>query len=129
MRDVVNAIARRLQAGEGTGKNSGLSVDGSGSFLLSESDASWTAKMLLGALDYFDIEQLRAMQITPDREHWTIDVPDMREPLNPAVQPIWHWLETDWSYPVTSKSKALQIEFGFPILISPVSRWFCRRSE
>jgi len=120
---VVNAIARRLQAGETFGK-SGLSVDGSGSFVLSEADASWTTKMLLGAMDYFNIELLRAFQISPDRGHWTIDVPDMQEPWNPAVQQIWKWLEADWSYPIALNSKAItNIDAlrGHPV--TEVTRW------
>jgi len=123
MLGVVNAIARRLQAGESF-ENSSLSVDRSGSFLLSEAESSWISKMLLGALDYLKLEQIRALQITPDRNHWTIDIPDMQEPWNPSVQPIWQWLERAWAYPVSSKSKAitnLDALRGHPV--TEVSRW------
>jgi hypothetical protein len=44
--------------------------------------------MLLGALDYYDLKRIKAFQIRPDREHWTIDIPNMNEPWNPTVQPI-----------------------------------------
>jgi hypothetical protein len=75
-------------------------------------------------VDYYGLKQIKAFQIRPDQKHWTIDVPNMREPWSPIGQPIWKWLEAEWEFPVPSTSKAitnLDALRGHPI--TEVMRW------
>lgn len=105
-RSVVNQLAKLLCLGDEDQEKS-QTVDEIGIFSLRQTDESWGQKMLLGALDYFDIDRIKALQIVPGSEYWTIDVPDMRKIWNPASHPIWQWLGVDWDFPVSSKSGAI----------------------
>lgn len=129
MRGVVNEFARRIASGESS-ESSSLEVDGLGSFLLREIESSWGRRMLLGALDFYGLEYIKAFQISPDSAHWTIDIPNMTESWNPAAQPIWRWLDDAWGFPVSSKSVAitnLDALKGHPI--TEVMRWEEREWE
>jgi hypothetical protein len=104
-RSVVNEIARSLQ--RATDRNSPVDLAGLGTFSLREVDSSWSRKVLLGAVDYFGSEQIKAMQIVPDYGHWTGDIPNMAEPWNPLSEPAWKWLEANWELPISPKSVAV----------------------
>lgn len=60
---------------------------------------SWTAQLLLGALDYYDRKDVPALQLVPDEARKTIDVPDLSVPYDPAREPVWRWLTEPWPYP------------------------------
>ena len=104
MLQVVNEIARVLLAGA---KLSSFEVGGLGQFSLHEVDESWGQRLLLAALDYYGIKHVTAFQIIPDKQHLTIDTPDMSESWTSASQPIWRWLDATWAFPVSSKSVAI----------------------
>lgn len=95
-----------------------------GTFSLGMVDPSWSRKLLLGALDYFGLEQIRALQIVPDEDHWTFDIPNMDEAWNPNSNPAWKWLEHAWELPNSPRSAAitnLDALRGHPI--TEVMRW------
>lgn len=81
-------------------------VDDLGSFTLSKAHSSWAAKLMLGVFDYYKRFDVPALQIVPDKAHWTIDVPDMSVPWNASSEPVWRWLEEPWSFPVPRDSTA-----------------------
>lgn len=106
MLSVVEEFARRIVSG-GVPESVSLEVAGLGEFSLQEIDPSWGPKMLLGALDFYGLEQINTYQINPDSAHWTVDIPNMRAPWDPAAQPVWRWLDAAWDLPVSPKSVAI----------------------
>jgi hypothetical protein len=81
-----------------------VSVDSLGDFSLRPVHATWPKDFVLGALDFYGLSSLPALQIVPDEKHWTADVPDMEEPWSTETEPVWQWLEVPWSYPVPISS-------------------------
>jgi hypothetical protein len=81
-----------------------VQVSGLGSFTMRKAQSSWAAKLLLGAFDYYKGRDVAVLQIVPDNEHWTIDVPDMSAPWSPASEPVWQWLEEPWTLPAPKDS-------------------------
>lgn len=81
-------------------------VSGQGSFTLRRAHATWTTELLLGAFDYYQKGDIPALQIVPDKAHWTIDVPDTSVPWSAATAPVWQWLHEPWTYPVPKDSTA-----------------------
>lgn len=102
---IVKELAQQLVSGASSG--SPLEVNGLGSFSLQDVEESWAQRVLLGALDYYGLKQIKSFQIVPDKDHSTIDIPKMRDLWNPTIQPIWRWLETAWEFPVSPKSVAV----------------------
>lgn len=73
---------------------------------LRQVDSSWVKLLLLGALDYYNEPSIPALQILPDRQRWTIEVPDMSIPFSPESEPVWQWLTAPWSLPIPRNSTA-----------------------
>lgn len=122
-KNVVNQVADLIKSSRDRAPTS-LMRTSMGSFSLGEVDISWSKKLLLGALDYFDLEQVRTLQIIPSGDDWTFDIPNMGEAWNPAIHPAWKWLEASWKLPVSPNSKAitnLNALKGHPI--TEVMRW------
>jgi hypothetical protein len=61
---------------------------------------------MLGAFDYYQKREIPALQIIPDKEHWTIDVPDMTAPWSATLEPVWRWQREVWTYPVPKEATA-----------------------
>ncbi|WP_185073637.1 DUF4262 domain-containing protein [Pseudomonas protegens] len=78
--------------------NSKIKTNSLGSFKLRKADNSWTNKLMLGALDFYNSKEISALQIIPDLDHWTIDTPDLSESWSIQNAPIWRWLGEPWSY-------------------------------
>lgn len=78
-----------------------------GTFSLRRAHESWAKALMIGALDYFDEKYIPALQIVPDQEHRTIDVPNLGNPLAEAMDPPWQWLLSDWGYDVPERSVAM----------------------
>ena len=95
-----------------------------GTFSLREVHPTWSSKLILGALDYYKVSVVPALQIVPDAEHQTIDVPYLSRAFSSTVEPIWQWLEKPWDYPVP-KDEAVITDLdalrGAPI--TEVARW------
>jgi len=101
---IINDIAAQLKV---QGDREVFGVDGQGSFTLRKSHASWATEFLLGALDYYQVKEIPALQIVPDQDHWTIDVPNMSVPWSARQEPVWKWLREPWTYPVHQDSTAV----------------------
>ena len=82
-------------------------VAGLGSFALRSVDSSWASELMLGAFDYYQKKDIPALQIIPDKDHWTVDVPNMTLPWNATQQPVWKWLREPWAYRVSQDSEAI----------------------
>jgi hypothetical protein len=100
---IINDIAAQLKAQR---DRPVFEVTGRGSFILRKAHASWATALMLGALDYYRVSEIPALQIVPDRSRWTIDVPDMSTPWSAAAEPVWRWLHEPWTYPVPEASTA-----------------------
>jgi len=81
-------------------------VAGLGSFTFRDVDSSWAGELMLGAADYYQRRHVPALQIVPDKTHWTIDVPDLSVPWSATKEPVWQWLREPWIYPVPENSTA-----------------------
>lgn len=73
---------------------------------LRQVDSSWVNLLLLGALDYYSEPSIPALQILPDKQHWTIEVPDLSAPFSPESEPVWQWLTAPWTLPIPKDSTA-----------------------
>jgi hypothetical protein len=104
VKQIVRLIGERLRAGKKV--DSSFPVDKLGSFTLRKAHPSWVKSLLLGALDYYKSSEIGAYQIVPDKDHWTVDIPDLGEEWSAKAEPIWQWLHQEWSYPVSPKSMA-----------------------
>jgi len=101
---ILNFISERLRKFP---QEREISVDSFGVFQLVESQNSWTREIMLGVFDYFKTDAVVALQVIPDSEHMTIDVPDTSLPWNPSEQPIWRWLKEPWTWLVPEGSSAV----------------------
>lgn len=63
-------------------------------FYLAKVDLSWSKKLMLGAYDYYDVDEIMAYQIIPVNR--TMDIPLMSE-TRKLNDPIWKWLDMDWN--------------------------------
>jgi hypothetical protein len=120
--EIINALGRNVLSGATL--PSFADIGGFGRFSFQDVEESWGQKILLGALDYFGLKQIKSFQIIPDEEHLTVDTPRMQEPWDSAKQPIWKWLEDEWSFQVSPKAMAitnLDALKGHPV--TEVMRW------
>jgi hypothetical protein len=81
-------------------------ITGMGSFTLRRAHSSWTNEFMLGAFDYYQKREIPALQIVPDKAHWTIDVPDTSAPWSATKEPAWRWQREPWNYPVPEDATA-----------------------
>ncbi|HEV2960190.1 MAG TPA: DUF4262 domain-containing protein [Candidatus Angelobacter sp.] len=102
---ILNAIAVRLKP-QLDWEAMKFEVGEQGSFTLRKAHASWATEFMRGALDYYDVREVPALQVVPDKAHWTIDVPDLSAPWNANTEPVWRWLHEPWTYPVPEGATA-----------------------
>ncbi|AXT61699.1 DUF4262 domain-containing protein [Aquimarina sp. AD10] len=101
-----------------------LEIESLGVFSLSNVDNSWSKLLMLGAYDFYDKDKIQAIQILPDNNHHTLDVPKLSNKFNTSTEPIWQWLVNEWNYKVPkditviTNLKALKGE-----LITEIMRW------
>lgn len=100
---VINYIAAQLKSQR---DQRVFEVAGEGSFTLREVHSSWAAEFMLGAFDYYQKQNIPALQIVPDDAHRTIDVPDMSAPWEATREPVWRWLREPWPYLVPKDATA-----------------------
>jgi len=81
-----------------------VSLANLGAFSFSNTHSSWSGLMLLGVFDYFSIDNINALQVIPDADHYTQDIPDMSKAFDQSTEPIWQWLTRNWDYNVPVKS-------------------------
>jgi hypothetical protein len=107
MRDEVAKIILKTVAHLKSARDRKLvGIAGLGSFTLREVDDSWASELMLGVFDYYK-RDVPALQIVPDQDHITIDVPNMSVPFSPSREPVWKWLREAWPYPVRQDSEAI----------------------
>ncbi len=124
--EVKRALDEAVDAlrGGAPGVGSTVVVEGVGSFRTGPVDDSWAADMLLGALDLYDLDRAPAVQLVPQGDLRTIDVPDLSKPWDPEREPVWRWLKEPWPFAVPSSSTAatdLHAMRGEPV--SKAARW------
>jgi hypothetical protein len=108
MRDDVEKIILKTVAHLNASRDRQLvEVAGLGSFTLREVDSSWAKELMLGVFDYYQKKDIPALQIVPDQDHRTIDVPNMSVPWSASQEPVWKWLREPWTYPVRQDSTAI----------------------
>lgn len=77
-----------------------------GSFSFRKAHETWTKILMLGARDFYGVENIPAFQLVPDEAHFTIDIPNLSAPWKAAADPAWQWLRESWKYVVPSTSVA-----------------------
>jgi hypothetical protein len=102
--EILNEISSHLKAYP---QERAVNTDKFGRFHLVESHPSWVEEFLLGVFDYFETPVVTALQVVPDPEHFTLDVPDTSLPWSPSEQPVWRWLKEPWIWPVPEDSSAV----------------------
>lgn len=126
MCDQVKAILNTIREGliSSGGVECAMVSETNGSFTLREVHRSWTQRLLLGAIDYYGSDDIRAYQIVPDQHHWTIDTPNMAREWCATTEPIWRWLRDEWPFPVPSKSTVVtNLDALRGARITEASRW------
>lgn len=83
-----------------------VELEALGRFSFRDVHSTWAPVLLKGARDYYG-HDVNVRQIVPDREHITIDVPDMSRPYETRHEPIWCWLTKEWPYPFPRETDAL----------------------
>ncbi|MEM1408182.1 MAG: DUF4262 domain-containing protein [Bacteroidota bacterium] len=95
-----------------------------GSFSLKSVDKSWSKLMMIGALDFYKTDKISSFQLIPDASHYTLDIPDMSVSRGEAKDPVWEYLDKDWTLDVPHNSTIttnLDALKGEPI--TEVTRW------
>src|SRR6267378_4238524 len=101
--EIINDIAAQLKRDRAALR---FEVAGQGSFTLRKAHPSWVTRFARGALDYYQVSEIPALQLVPDEAHWTKDVPDLSAPWSPTTEPIWRWLNEPCPYPVFKQAVA-----------------------
>jgi hypothetical protein len=101
-----------------------LDVEGVGRFELADVDLSWIKELLLGALHYYDRDDVPALQLVPEESLRTIDVPDLSVPLDPEREPVWQWLIDEWPFALPPDTFVLtNLDALHGHAITEVKRW------
>lgn len=120
---ILNTMEEELTGGVSPQELS-LELPPFGTFSLGPVHHSWSKPLMLGALDYYNLKEVKAWQVVPDKEHGTIDVPSMAFPFNKDTNPVWQWMDGGWPYSVPSDTHVvadLDMMKGFGA--SEVMRW------
>jgi hypothetical protein len=104
--EVVRRLASMLKESPNRSK-ADYSLGELGTFSIREVHPTWSSKLILGALDYYKVPLVPALQIVPGAERQTIDVPYLSRAFSSTVEPIWQWLEKSWEYPVPQDMKVI----------------------
>lgn len=119
---IARIVAKHL-GGDG-GLDSSVAVEGMGEFSLRKVDNSWSASLLLGVQDFFKCSDVKPLQVVPDKNHWTVDVPEMGRRLAAEEQPIWRWIQDDWNLPISRRAMAItNVDALQGYAITEVVRW------
>ena len=95
-----------------------------GAFKLRKVHPTWSNPTMLGVFDYFNTSNVNAYQILPDKNHSTLDIPDMSKELIVDQEPIWKWLNKEWKYDISDKiSVVTNLETLKGKTVTEVMRW------
>jgi hypothetical protein len=120
---IFNQIVKKVNEQEGEYFNS-INLEELGTFSILPIDASWSKLLMLGVYDVYKVEKVNAFQIIPDRNHQTLDIPDMTRPFTPTLFPVWRYLVQNWdlNVPITSQvTTNLEFLKGQPL--TEIIRW------
>lgn len=95
-----------------------------GIFSINHVDHTWSKILMLGVYDYYNLKVVHAFQIIPDKEHLTLDVPDMSRAFDINLEPVWQWEQKEWDLNVPEKSTVvtnIEVLMGTPI--TELARW------
>ncbi len=84
-----------------------VKIDKIGTFSLREIHNSWADILVLAAIDYFENPRISVLQVVPDDDHWTVDVPDLSVPYSVQLEPVWQWLTEPWQHAIPDHSTAV----------------------
>jgi len=102
--DILNTIGSQLRQEPA---RRGFDVNDLGNFLLCDVEDSWSRSLLLGAMDYYQKDVIAALQVVPQGDRVTIDVPNCSNARTSNTQPIWQWLDKPWQFPVPATSTSV----------------------
>lgn len=102
-----------------------LRCDHLGAMRLVQTDTSWASRLLLGALDYYDLPALPVWQLIPeDVEKSSIDIPNTAEPFREKADPAWRWLEQKCPHDIAQGSMAItDMDLLLGYGASEIMRW------
>jgi hypothetical protein len=101
-----------------------IEINTLGVFVLSKAHHSWSKLLALGVYDFYKKDDIEFLQILPDKEHHTIEIPNLSQEFVSFKQPIWQWLVNEWSYPIPKDVMIvtnLDVLLGKPI--TEIMRW------
>lgn len=82
-----------------------VEIDNYGKFLTRICDSSWVELICNGAVAIYGSPTC-FLQIFPEGDNLTIDVPDLSQVWDAKKQPVWQWLKRPWHYRVPAASTA-----------------------
>lgn len=120
---LLNAIAKEIEGGKSV-KKLRVKFRKFGTFTLAQADSSWGDRMVLGALDFYDKKTIKVMQVLPEPERATIDIPPMTEVFDPKRHRVWQWLDGGWPYDLPTDAVAItNMDALQGYAISELVRW------
>lgn len=126
-RAIASALNRAAQLIEEGAEPSQLRLDSDqlGPLTCVQADPSWGSRLLLGALDHYDLPGIPVWQLVPDDpEKTSIDIPDTRVPFSETAHPVWRWLEQECPHALPQDSIAItDLDLLLGYSASEVMRW------
>lgn len=124
-RDVKQVLDRAAGAASDGALVPGAKLDAgpNGTFTVGTVDRRWSEALVLGAITLYG-EPAAAVQLVPEGDARTIDVPDLSRRWDPETEPVWRWLHAPWPYDISPRSVALtnlDALRGAPV--SEAARW------
>lgn len=101
-----------------------VEIERFGRFSLGRVEKSWAGSLMLGCSDYFGEDGFEAVQIIPDDDQMTCDVPDMSCLHSPGSDLPWKWISVPWGFEVPEDSTAVtNIDSLQGYLMTECVRW------
>jgi hypothetical protein len=119
--EIFTAVSAKLRE---CGVSESVELDRFGVFSLGRVDESWADSLMLGCSDYFGGHGFEAVQIVPDADRMTCDVPDMSYAHSPDSDLPWKWITVPWGFQVPEDSTAItNIDSLQGYLMTECVRW------
>jgi Domain of unknown function (DUF4262) len=101
---VLRAVAVGLRSGDIAPDAQGLGA-GDIEFGLVAAHAAWVQRLVLRATKHYAARSVKVVQVVPATP-W-VDVPRTSVPFDPVCEPVWRWLEEDWTYACDEQTRVL----------------------
>ena len=62
---------------------------------------------MLGAIDFYNNQHIKAWQIIPEKKYFTLDIPDLSAPINGGELYAWRWVKMPFPYRENKNSKVI----------------------